>query len=228
MKKLLAVAVAVALAVPLAAAAQEYAPPPPSRAYPPPAQAYPPQSPYANPAKQRDSWYIGFGLGTGNGSVEYVEGRYGFNATELAADDPTNGSFNLKAGATLTPRLLLGGDLTVLASVASGDGVDTSIGVSNLDVVLTFFPMERGFFVRGGVGLSTWSYEIDGGEFDGYEEEESGTNVMAGLGYAFWLGKQFNLTLNLDFSQQFYGGDDLGFSPESSRFVNAYVGFDWF
>lgn len=53
-----------------------------------------------------------------------------------------------------------------------------------------------------------------------------GFGILGGVGYAFWLGKTFNLTLNIDHSRQYYNSD--AFEPNRSQFTSAYVGFDWY
>lgn len=202
MKKLAQLAlVALVFTLPTLASAQGYR----GRSYGPPA---------------RDSWYIGFGLGTGDGSASGQGERY--SLSDLNVDDPTNVFLNFKAGATLTPQLLLGGDLTYLSSQASAGGYDSSVGIMNVDLVATFFPMERGLFFRGGLGRSAYVQTADG--YDDYNR--GGWNVLGGVGYAFWLGQRFNLTVNLDVSQQWYGSSDV--DVENSRFWALYAGFDWY
>ena len=202
---------------PLAVAAQEGpAPPQPS-----PSSGAAPV--YAR-TQQRDGWYIGFGVGLGDGGVS-VQGE-SLSFKELNFDrDPTRIGLNFKLGWTVTPRLLLGLDITAARAQASGDGVTTAAQITNYDAVATFFPWERGLFVRGGLGLSALSLEVDGGSLEG-SDTYGGTNILGGIGYAFWLGQQFNLTLNLDASKQFYGSSAT--EPEGSSFWMLYAGFDWY
>jgi hypothetical protein len=240
---------ALLVTLPLVAAAQPAAPAPASAeaqpapaAYPPPPQGAPPAPPpqaaspapppqYAapgqravRPPKTREGWYIGFGLGGGDGKVANEIETADFD--ELHYGGQSNVFMNFKVGATLTPKLLLGGDMSMLMSVASSDDISTSLGILNLDAVVTFFPMRRGFFVRGGAGISSLSFAIDTPIGDD-EGSASGFNLMGGLGYAFWLGGQFNLTANLDFSRQWYGeSDDLDI--DDSQFWSLWVGFDWY
>lgn len=214
-------------APPPAAQPTQYAPPPPQYAPPPqytPPPPAPPQPPYQRPPKQRDSWYIGFGFGGGDGSVSGQGSSLSFKEMNLDRS-PTTLFYNFKVGATLSPRLLMGFDLSGVSSTAEGSGVTTSVGISNVDAMITFFPMERGFFLRGGLGLSALVYTIE--DATGKDEwSPSGFNVAGGLGYAFWLGQSFNLTLNLDASRQWYGSSSL--DPEDSTFWSAWVGFDWY
>jgi hypothetical protein len=44
----------------------------------------------------------------------------------------------------------------------------------------------------------------------------NGFGLLGGLGYAFWLGKSFNLTLNIDHSRQFYS---IGSDHDNSQFT---------
>jgi hypothetical protein len=215
-------------AEPQPAPAAEYAPPP---TYAPPPQYAPPAQPppaYARPQKQRDSWYIGFGLGGGSGSLERDGSRVSFD--EYLFDlDPTTLTLNLKVGATLTPKLLLGLDLNAVRSAVESGGDDAALQISNYDLVATFFPVGRGLFVRAGAGLSRFTYE-ENTSYGDYSIDTSGFNVIGGVGYALWLGQQFNLTLNLDFSSSSFGSQDDVYAilPESSRYASFWVGFDWY
>jgi hypothetical protein len=251
MRKLIASVVAL---LPLLAAAQEAAQPPPPQAEPPSAQQapqYPPQyapppqytppppqgqyqpqpaqaqpQPYRKPGHQRDSWYIGFGIGGGDASVSWPDGTYSMK--EEFGTSPTKVTMNFKVGATLTPRLLLGADMAAFAASATYDTIygeaDQTLGISTVTGMVTFFPMETGLFLRGGLGLASFSEEL---KIPGatYSVDSRGVAYAAGVGYAFWLGRSFNLTANLDFSGQSYGGGD---GPDSTRFWALGLGFDWY
>ena len=237
MRKLLTVAV---LLLPLAAAAQyepaaepapDYAPAPAQPGYAPTRQAPYGQpsygQPLAVPGARRSPWYIGFGFGTGNGSEKYSSGTVTFQEDHESAwgmsVDPTNVTLNFKIGATLTPNLLVGFDLTAIRSQYDDSGSSTAIQVNNYDAVATWFPMGEGLFLRGGAGLSkiVWSVDTPYGDAS---NSEDGFNVLVGGGYAFWLGQTFNLTLNVDYSTQSYSSDVI----DSSNFWNLWVGFDWY
>lgn len=174
-------------------------------------------------AAGRDAWYLGFGIGTGTGSAGRPGGRASFQ--DLSVDRPTNGFFNVRAGATLSERLLLGGEFSGISAVANEAGIDSTVSVANLDVVATFFPTGRGLALRGGAGWSRFDRTLEGAGLDA-DQRRDGANVMAGVGYAWWLGRSFNLSLNLDLFQQWYGPSDS--FVESSRCAVAYLGFDWY
>lgn len=192
---------------------------------------YAPMAPGAGPAYgygygvHRSPWYIGFGLGSGDGS--YTLGGATATFRDWNFDPPRSsatGFFNFKVGATLSPRLLLGFDLTGLRSQSDDAGFSTAIQVVNYDAVVTWFPQGEGFFLRGGGGLSTISFEDS--TLYANPRNFGGVNLLAGVGYAFWLGQSFNLTLNLDLSAQRYSGATG--EPDSSRLWALWVGFDWY
>jgi len=179
---------------------------------------------------QRGAWYIGFGLGSGEGwatdngeSKSFTEWFDTFNM------NPTKITINFKVGATVTPNLLIGFDCSAIRAWASeeimGENFDVAFQANNYDGMVTFFPRGEGFFIRGGLGLAAFVTQISA---PGNSETDtvSGFGIVFGGGYAFWLLKSFNLTLNLDYSIQSYEESDDG--PDSSSFLNIYLGFDWY
>jgi hypothetical protein len=165
-------------------------------------------------------------VGAGDGSVAGQGQR--LNLSDLGGGGRLG--FNFKVGATLTPQLLLGFDLLSLSSFGSqvdqfGNGYDSTATILDTDVMLTFFPWERGFFVRGGVGPTFLTFDT---RSPGFHDSVSyaGFNGDVGAGYAFWLGQRFNFTVNADFAAQTYGSSST--APESSRFFLVWLGFDWY
>jgi hypothetical protein len=214
MKKLLT---ALVVLLPFVATAQ-YEPVPSDGGYAPTA-----------PSSRRSPWYIGFGLGTGNGSLTDTLGDNTFEEwnsyVQTVSVTPTNVTLNFKVGATVSPNLLVGFDITAIRSSAYDQGWTTAVQVTNYDGVVTWFPQGEGLFVRGGAGLSAVSFSLDtptGSASDGY----SGFNVLAGAGYALWIGQAFNLTFNIDYSLQSYGSGTAEY--DGSRFWNLWLGFDWY
>ena len=218
-----------------------YPPPPPGYAppgyapaypypYPPPPPPYPPPPP--PPRGTRNPWYIGFGFGSGPG---WVGGQgHGSSLTDLAPGNGVLLAFNFKVGATLSQKLLVGFDMTSLGAVANqmvaGVTYESSAFISNFDAMVTYFPWERGLFVRGGLGLAWLS--LDSARYDWWtyqtltSADYTGLSTVVGVGYAFWLGHSFNLTLDADFSYQYYGARTNG--PESSDALIFFLGFDWY
>jgi hypothetical protein len=173
----------------------------------------------------RDIWYLGLGIGSGGGSYVLDGDRVSFRDAHGAAGSPLHLAFQLEAGVTVAPTLLAGGELSVLSSAADDSFADSELTLSQLLGVLTWFPAERGLFLRGGAGLAALRQEWD----DGREHRRStvgGLSVLGGVGYAWWLGRRFNLTLHADLSAQAYGSSSQ--DPSSSAGVNAYLGFRWY
>ena len=170
---------------------------------------------------QRDTWYIGFGLGTGDGSYEYQGEEITFDDWLSGLDAGPKTAINFKVGKTLNSKNLLGFDITAVGQ--SGTGYDwagsyeAQIMIANYFLMWTHFPQEEGLFFRLGGGPSILALEVNS-----YRESYSGYGLLAGVGYAFWMGEAFNLTVNLDHSRQSYS------KPDSSQFTILYLGFDWY
>jgi len=206
---------------------QAPAPAPAAPAYPPPqampAPAYPPAAypppvfPAARP-QRRGAWYIGFGLGSGAGNIDGA--GTSTSLSNWVGGGATTLSLNFRVGATLTPNLLLGFDGGALATQNSSN----SVQLNYYDVGMMFFPVEKGFFLRAAAGLS--AAVLDGGIYVTGKGTVRGGNVLAGLGYAFWLGETFNLTLNLDYQAHFFGSNTIDL--KSAGGVSGWVGFDWY
>lgn len=174
---------------------------------------------------QRDSWYIGFGLGGGFGeALEMNGGEASFSDRLEGMDKGPKLSINFKVGGTLSPKTLLGFDATALGQSGSSYGIDKHVQINNYFLMLTHFPREEGFFIRVGGGLSSFVFDVEG--YYGGTNTVSGFGLLGGVGYAFWLGESFNLTINLDHSRQFYSGGTG--EPDRSRFTIIYLGFDWY
>ena len=82
------------------------------------------------------------------------------------------------------------------------------------------------FFLRGGVGLATLRVDASGFGTSA-SASVNGVNLTVGGGYAFWIGRTFNLTLNLDLSGQSYSSSDPT-APSKSNFTALWLGFDWY
>jgi len=177
-------------------------------------------------AHQRNSWYIGFGLGTGFDEAWEAGGHeISFDDWLAGTDKGPKVALNFKVGGTLSPKTLLGFDITALGQSGSLGGVDGHVQINNYFLMLTHFPREEGFFIRAGGGPSVLVADIDGGYYSG-TDTVSGFGLLGGIGYAFWLGERFNLTVNIDHSRQFYWGG--AGDPDRSRFTIVYLGFDWY
>ena len=200
-------------ALPLAVLAEEAPAPPPAAA----------RAASADAAPSRSAWYLQLGLGTGNAVVR----SDGADRTlrDLLGGDPARLALQLGVGATLSPRLLLGLELTTFrAGAADRDPVlgslRNAVQITSASLVATFFPVERGFFFRGGAGPSSIRFE-KGSSNRSY----GGVSLVGGVGNAWWIGERFNLSLALDASRQWYSGKS---APSRSSSWLLYLGFGWY
>jgi len=162
------------------------------------------------PSTQRNPAFIGVAVGAARSNVS------GQGTARL---------LSLEAGMTVTPRLLCGFGISRLTSSGpSPFGATTSLAISNLDLIFSFFPMERGLFLRGGVGRSLLTITEEGPTLGGTYSREastSGFEVVGGLGYAFSLG-HFDLAVAVDATRQHWG------ATGPSTFLIARVGAGWY
>lgn len=194
---------------------------------------------------RRDTWYIGFGFGSGFANITLGDESksYGelFEDIEEAAgtkfDSSVRVTVDFEAGGTVTPQLLMGVKIASIQQQASkesgGDRVELSLQHMQLLGCATYFPLPdgEGLFVRGGLGAASVTartkLEIRGVEARG-EDNETGLAGMAGFGYAFWLGDSFNLTISNDFHYAKFGGDEDKGEPTAGWFDDISLGFSWY
>jgi len=140
---------------------------------------------------ERKGFFFGVGLGGGGGKL-YAEGE--------SSDRLTGLSGHLRAGAALSPTVLLGGESN--GWYRSESGLDETIG--GLMVTAYVYPA-RNFFVKVGSGLMT--YRADDG-IDDLTTVNLGSQV--GIGYDIRLGRKTALTLVANYLFGFNG--DVEFS----------------
>jgi hypothetical protein len=133
-------------------------------------------------AQTREGFY--FGIGGGAGSAQ-------FSCEGCSAEDrQTGGSGYLKAGWTLNPHLLVGGELNVWARRDEAFDVERWSYRYNLSATATVYPSAAsGFFVKGGGGLSYFDMDADFGDDTVDIELGDGPGVVVGAGYDIRLGR---------------------------------------
>jgi hypothetical protein len=140
--------------------------------------------------------------------------------TDFVGPDPTTLAIGFRVGATLTPKLLAGFDVYAVGAVSTGGFEDTQIQVSTYGASATFFPWEKGFFVKGGPAIAVLT--LDQGSLG--SGDWRGLGLSYGAGYAFWLGRSFNLGLVLEGNTSWYGSD----GPDSTSIGSLSLSFDWY
>ncbi len=166
-------------------------------------------------------WYIGSGIGPGFGA------KYKLNGRSFSFDDGLQGATDkspllalnvVNAGIALSPNLLFGFSGSAASQIGKINGNDAQLQINNYFAALTWFPAEKGFFLRGGAGLS--SMLIDTGVSS---NTAHGFGILVGAGYALPVARRHNITFTVDYSRQSYSGSST--KPDSSEFGAAYLGY---
>ncbi len=167
-------------------------------------------------------FYIGFGLGWGSLKVELDDEN---DDVDFISDAESGGAGNLRLGAALSNKLLLGVESNVWVKdyeIDTGSEMaDAKVTVSNLGLTLTYYPAEQ-FFIKGGPAFATAELEFDipGTIFAGSVEDEGG-GVMLGAGGEFRLTRRFAIVPSAQWMYQQF--DDYKIS-----FFSATIGVGWF
>ncbi len=185
-----------------------------------------------NKGPYKSSWYIGSGIGGGNGTIKYADGKKtSIKKFESDRDDSKtkyygNTTQNFGIGFIFNQNIHLGFDVSFIDSTADKYNgsriVEDDLFITNYISCITYFPFSKGLFFRQGAGFSTFSRDIKGTD-ENTKIKSSGIAVLAGTGYAFSIYRSFNLCINLDYSRQYYARN-----VKSSDFWNLYVSFYWF
>ena len=126
----------------------------------------------------RDGFFIGLGIGGGS---------FGCST----CDDRQSGvSGQLKLGATLNSQWLLGVESNAWTKEESG----ARFTHANVSAMAQFYPVAtNGFFLRGGVGVSTLEVSYSSGG-SSLSARETGLGLTAGLGYDVRVGGNFSVS----------------------------------
>ena len=166
-------------------------------------------------------WYIGGGIGPGFGAKYKLNGQtITFDDRLQTATDRTSlVALNIvNAGIALSPNLLVGLSVSAVGQGGTLAGKDAHLQITNFLAAITWFPAEKGFFLRGGAGLS--NILIDTGASS---DRSNGFGILVGAGFAIPVARRHNITFTVDYSRQSYGGSST--RPDSSQFGAAYLGY---
>jgi hypothetical protein len=176
----------------------------------------------AAPPEERIKAFIGAGVGSG--SV-----RYKVNGNTVSFSDDFQGASDespliavkvVSFGIAVKPNLYAGMDLTGLTQSGTV-GTSKTDQLSNYFASLTWFPWERGLFLKGAAGVSSL--------FNGagpQPERSNGLGMLVSAGYALRVYGPHHLMLSAEQGWQTYWGSSAT-KPESSRYNAAYVGYLW-
>ncbi len=166
-------------------------------------------------------WYVGAGIGAGFGAKYKLNGQsLTFNDTLQGATDKTSlVALNLvNAGIALSPSLLVGFSGSSVAQFGKLAGNDTHLQINNYLAAVTWFPAEKGFFLRGGVGLANMLIDTSV-----RSDTARGFGILVGAGYALPVARRHNITFTADYSRQSYSGSST--KPDNSQFGAVYLGY---
>jgi len=160
-----------------------------------------PAAAQGNP-QTRQGFFINFGFGAAS-----------LGCDECDDDDRLNGvNFQLRAGGTLSQRLLIGGEVNGFSKSEN----DATLTVTHVGPIVQFYPSAQGgFFLKGGLGLATIEVEVGA-----FSVEQEGFGLTLGLGYDARVGKNFALTPYFDILASNYDGG-------SFNQVAIGLGFTW-
>jgi hypothetical protein len=162
------------------------------------------------PVEHRGFW-VGFGLGGGMNLADFAEGsRAGAGGY-------------LRLGGTVSPRILLGGEL-------AGWGRDIGGGTfseSGATATVLYYPAGPGVFLKAGAGFAGWAVRTSVGSTT-TTTTAGGFAGTLGVGYDLRIGTNLFLTPNLDFLLHTLESDNTAFTNISSGAVLLFtLGLTW-
>jgi hypothetical protein len=180
----------------------------------------------AQSSHTREGFWGGFGFGRASVSGGCDDISSGAEFCDAAGEKQGAFAVYLMMGSTLSPHLRLGAEaysFIGLRDFAGGTVYDENtltVGIS-LAPALYYYPMvERGLFVKGGVGMA-WYVEA---EYEGRVDwSSSGLGFLFGAGYDLRIGSNTSLTPLFTFGWG-GGGDLILNNPESEGIP---VGQNW-
>lgn len=177
----------------------------------------------AAPARAQDAaagraparWYAGASIGAAYGALR--DGERSTHVSPGGTPLPLPLAASLRAGVVLGPRLLAGAELSgAYAENGYPFGDVTSVATASLLGVATVFvtaaprpepPLRattsRGWFARAGAGVSRLHARVHRGSEDS-SWTATGPSLLAGGGYALWMGARRGATVGVDVNRQWY------------------------
>ena len=149
------------------------------------------------PQTRQGFWIgVGFGGGSARGGCEGCDFNAGSGATGY-----------LKLGATLSPRLLVGADVTSWVGKAEDAGLGTAdVTVGFVTAAVYWYPSpSSGLFLKGGLGYFALAGDANTGE----DLESASAALVLGIGYDIRVARMLSLSPVLTFAGSGRGGFDI-------------------
>jgi hypothetical protein len=177
----------------------------------------------AAPPEETAHAFIGAGLGSGSAS-------YKVNGTTVTFNDRLQGSNDespfiavkvVSAGYEVRRTLYAGLDLTGVTQSGTVATNKTNLQISSYLGTLTWFPWEKGLFLKAGAGLA--SLFISSGS---QSERSWGPAFLLSAGFALRLTGAHHLTFSAEQGWQWYSGSGAT-SPDNSQYSAGFIGYMW-
>ncbi len=167
----------------------------------------------AQEGREEENSRAGFWLGLGAGS--------GWNITDAPNVDerPVGTAAYLRVGGTVTPQVLLSGEVIGRAA-SEGDTTKTRV---NATFSMLIFPSRTGgFFIKGGIGLSSvWTPS------ETPWSTNQGLGLTAGAGFDIPVGGNLYVTPNIDWLMQSFPSSAVAGLWTTQRLLLVTVGLTW-
>jgi hypothetical protein len=176
------------------------------------------------PPEEQTKAFIGAGIGTGTA-------RYRVNGTTVSFSDRFQGSNDetpfiavkvVSFGIAVKPNLFAGADLTGVAQSGTVGTNRTDLQISNYFASLTWFPWERGLFLKGAAGVSSLFIASGPSQSD----RSWGLGTLVSAGFALRLSGAHHLTFSAEQGWQTYWKSSET-RPDSSQYNAFFLGYMW-
>jgi hypothetical protein len=178
----------------------------------------------ADPPEEQTKAFVGVGVGTGTA-------RYKVNGTTKSFSDSLRGSSDespfiavkvVTFGVEVKPNLFAGADLTGVAQSGTNTNTGTNtLQISNYFASLTWFPWERGLFLKGAAGVSSF-FIASGSQSD----RSWGLGALVSAGYSLRISGAHHLMLSAEQGWQTYWKASET-RPDGSQYNAFYLGYIW-
>lgn len=175
------------------------------------------------PEPRRSRWYVGAGLGYGDGAVSWAGESWSLGRYMDAS--PSRLALALEGGWQVATRLRVGLDLTWLRARGSRGGVASSVDLLQPGVAAAFYPFERGLFVRAAAGYARLDSGYDA-PWAHSSAAHDGFGLTGGIGYALAVWGPLDAFARIEATHQWYGSTPERI--ESATTWAAYGGVLWF
>lgn len=144
-------------------------------------------------AQERTGFVVGFGGGYGSSGI----------ACDDACQDTkraNSGVGYLKLGWTLTPRVVVGGEVNFWTKSETEQGNKATVNLYSTSVTVTYYLRpDDGFFVKAGGGGSFIDTELDVNRSRMTLDLGTGPGVLLGAGYDFSVSRRVKVTPAFNF-----------------------------